>query len=557
MSSVLDQFFSHHFRTHPVNATFTGIHEHDSRLPDWSRAALDRLDDERRALRDALESAHPSPALASGRRTDSNALDAELARGQLEIAMAEARILHGAGGNPALWTGEAIFSLISLMIRPFASLGVRVESAIARCASMPRFLDDARATLDAGGAPAAWKARALRECEGAAILLSRGVDAWIASDADRSAFATRLRAPADEALAAFAEFEAWLEAQPVLPDDTASCGAEHFDLLLHRGHQYLGSRSELLADARAQLRVEQHRLTTMAEAQGGSWSTAKERLAADHPAPGDYLPAFARIWDASHACAAAHGVVTWPDWPIRYTTIPEWTRDAAPLLYYLFYRAPAPFDGGVPPEYVVPPIPVDGVAQHLRTWNFSAIKLNHVVHHGGIGHHVQNWHAYHQVRSRVGTVAAVDCASRIGMFCGGTMAEGWACYATALMDELGFLSPFEQLSEQHSRVRFLVRAIVDIAFHEGTMTFDEAVGFHAHEAMLDAGAARAEVVKCGMFPGTAVMYWLGTRGIQELRTRKEAEHGSAFTLSAFHDEVLGHGSIPVPLIARLMTEGST
>ena len=143
------------------------------------------------------------------------------------------------------------------------------------------------------------------------------------------------------------------------------------------------------------------------------------------------------------------------------------------------------------------------------------------------------------------------------MFCGGTMAEGWACYATALMDELGFLSPLEQLSEQHSRVRFLVRAIVDIAFHEGTMTFDEAVRFHAHEAMLDDGAARAEVVKCGMFPGTAVMYWLGARAIGALRDRLSAERGTGFSLQAFHDDVLGHGSIPVPLIARLMTEGVT
>ena len=557
MSSVLDQFFSHHFRTHPVNATFTGIHEHDSRLPDWSSAGLDRLDDERRALHAALAHAHPSPSSANGYRTNTDSLDAELARGQLEIAVAEGRCQHGAGGNPALWTGEAIFSLISLMIRPFAPLGDRIGSAISRCTAMPQFLGDARTTMDARGAPTAWTARAIRECEGAAILLSRGVDAWIASDANGSAGAARLRGAADGALAAFEEFAAWLRAQPVLADDCASCGADHFDLLLHRGHHYIGTRSDLLADARAQLLVEQDRLATMAQAHGGSWSEAKERLSAHHPAPSDYLTAFTRVWEASHDCAATNNVVTWPDWPIRYTLIPEWTRDAAPYLYYLFYRAPAPFDNGVAAEYVVPPVPADGAEQHLRTWNFSAIKLNHVVHHGGIGHHVQNWHAYHQATSRVGAVAAVDCASRIGMFCGGTMAEGWACYATALMDELGFLSPLEQLSEQHSRVRFLVRAIVDISFHEGTMTFDDAVRFHADEAMLDDGAARAEVVKCGMFPGTAMMYWLGTRGIHDLRTQMETERGPAFTLSAFHDEVLGQGSIPVPLIARLMTEGVT
>lgn len=457
-------------------------------------------------------------------------------------------------GNPALWTGEAIFSLISLMIRPFAPLGARVDSAIARCLAMRGFLGHARTVMDAHGAPAAWTARALRECEGAEILLTRGVDAWIASDTDRSAGAARLRAPADEALSAFVEFKEWLGGQPVLAEGAASCGAEHFDLLLRRGHHYTGSREELLAAARAQLVVEQTRLATMARAHGGSWSAVKERLAADHPTEDDYLPAFSRTWDESRTFAAARDVVTWPDWPIRYTTTPAWTRDAAPYLYYLFYRSPAPFDMGVSPEYIVPPVPAESAEQHLRSWNFSAIKLNHVMHHGGIGHHVQNWHAYHQAASRTGIVAAVDCASRIGMFCGGTMAEGWACYATALMDELGFLSPLEQVSEQHARIRFLVRAIVDIAFHEGTMTFDDAVRFHAEEAMLDDTAARAEVVKCGMFPCTAVMYWLGTQGIRDLRTQLEAERGAAFALGAFHDEVLGHGSIPVPLIARLMTE---
>ena len=83
----------------------------------------------------------------------------------------------------------------------------------------------------------------------------------------------------------------------------------------------------------------------------------------------------------------------------------------------------------------------------LRATNDSVIKLNHVVHHGAIGHHVQNWHAF-RAESRIGQIAAVDCASRIALFCGGTMAEGWACYATDLMDEFGFLTPLEHFAER-------------------------------------------------------------------------------------------------------------
>ena len=137
------------------------------------------------------------------------------------------------------------------------------------------------------------------------------------------------------------------------------------------------------------------------------------------------------------------------------------------------------------------------------------------------------------------------------------MAEGWACYATDLMEELDFLSPLERLSEQHSRVRFLARAIVDIELHQQTMSFDNAVRFYMEQTGMSADSAHGETVKNSMFPCTAIMYWLGTKGILDLRDTTRQRLGSAFSLKSFHDELLGHGSIPVPLAARLMTENLT
>jgi uncharacterized protein (DUF885 family) len=139
------------------------------------------------------------------------------------------------------------------------------------------------------------------------------------------------------------------------------------------------------------------------------------------------------------------------------------------------------------------------------------------------------------------------------MFCGGTMAEGWACYATQLMEELGFLTKLERMAEQHSRVRMLARAIVDISLHERSMTFDQAIRFYAEEVGMDPAAARSETVKNSMFPCTAIMYWLGTQAILDLRAARRTALGPAFSLKAFHDELLAHGSIPVPFIARLMS----
>ncbi len=543
MTSAVDTFFDHYYRRRPVSATLTGVHDYDALLPDWSPAGIASLDGEMRALMQALEN------------DDDASIDAGLARDFLEIQLAENASGHGVRGNPSLWTGEAIFSVVSLMIRDFAPRAERIENAVARLSAIPDFLRDARATLGDRPIPDAWTAKAVRECEGGGILFTRGIDAWIAAGSDPARTATDVRAAAARADTALGEFAAWLGARDAEHACEVSCGPELYDQLLAHGHRCARPAKELLADAKQRMVDERARLDEMASRVAGSWSDAQGLIAARHPAPAEYLDAFGTVWTAAHDSAVAHDLVSWPDWPIRYTEYPAYTREAAPYLYYLHYRSPAPFDPYDVHDYVVPALPPGSEERHLRTWNDSVVKLNHVVHHGGIGHHVQNWFAYHRAPSRIGQVAAVDCANRIGMFCGATMAEGWATYVTGLMDEVGFLTPLDQLADQHSRLRFLARAIVDIELHQGAMSLDDAVRFYTDRVGMSADAARGEAVKNSMYPGTAIVYWLGTQSIRELRSTLERRRGGAFSLKGFHDEFLSHGSIPVPLIARLMTDG--
>jgi len=206
-------------------------------------------------------------------------------------------------------------------------------------------------------------------------------------------------------------------------------------------------------------------------------------------------------------------------------------------------------------DYLVPPVdpemPPDEQARRLRATNDSVIKLNHVIHHGGIGHHVQNWHAQ-RAASRIGQVAAVDCAGRIALFCGGTMAEGWACYATDLMEEIGVLTPLERYAQIHARLRMAVRALVDVELHHGALTVDAAAAVYQERAGLAPEAARAEAVKNSMFPGTAMMYSTGRDSIHRLRRDLAAGHPGRFDLRGFHDRFLAHGSVPVALVGAAM-----
>src|SRR4029450_7437771 len=81
---MLERFFESYYRLRPVTATFTGIHEHDHRLPDWSPDGLASAVDEMRALRVALDKARP-PAVSLH---DVAERDRQLAISFLDITMA-------------------------------------------------------------------------------------------------------------------------------------------------------------------------------------------------------------------------------------------------------------------------------------------------------------------------------------------------------------------------------------------------------------------------------------------------------------------------------------
>jgi uncharacterized protein (DUF885 family) len=133
------------------------------------------------------------------------------------------------------------------------------------------------------------------------------------------------------------------------------------------------------------------------------------------------------------------------------------------------------------------------------------------------------------------------------------MAEGWACYATDLMAEMGLLTPLEQLAERNGRIRMCARAIVDVSLHSGRMTLAEAGAFYREAAGMAPAGAEAEAVKNSMFPGAALMYLVGTDMIHDLR-RDLADAGVG--MRDFHDAFLSWGSIPVALTAAEMRRRS-
>src|SRR5438093_1055563 len=104
--SCLAEFFASYYRLRPVNATFTGIHEHDHRLPDWSPEGLEAAADEMQRLLDTLVASRAPGTLALDEIV---VRDRELAIAFLDVQRAELDGLHFQRGNPSLAIGEAAF----------------------------------------------------------------------------------------------------------------------------------------------------------------------------------------------------------------------------------------------------------------------------------------------------------------------------------------------------------------------------------------------------------------------------------------------------------------
>src|SRR6267378_5247529 len=177
----LGAFMESYYRLRPVNATYTGIHDHDHRLPDWSPDGLASAVDEMDALRASLiaRSVRGGGGASPQVEQDGGDRDRELAIAFLDVQIAEHESDHFQRGNPSLAAGEAIFGVIALMTRPFAPIVDRVDGAIARLAAVPEFLDGARRSITAG-VPDEWRLKCLRECDGAERVFGDGIQRWIA-----------------------------------------------------------------------------------------------------------------------------------------------------------------------------------------------------------------------------------------------------------------------------------------------------------------------------------------------------------------------------------------
>jgi uncharacterized protein (DUF885 family) len=202
----------------------------------------------------------------------------------------------------------------------------------------------------------------------------------------------------------------------------------------------------------------------------------------------------------------------------------------APFAYYF----PPAIDGSRPGIYYAN-------TYDLASRNYH--KLATTTYHEAVpGHHFQI--ALEMEDPTLGTFRRLG--SRM---VGGSYVEGWGVYSERLADELGlFRNDAERFGMLDAQAWRAARLVVDTGIHALRWPRERSIET-LREAGLGDTDALIETDRYIAWPGQALTYKVGQREIERLRREIAARDGAAFDLRRFHDELLGHGTLPLATLA--------
>ncbi len=218
-----------------------------------------------------------------------------------------------------------------------------------------------------------------------------------------------------------------------------------------------------------------------------------------------------------------------PEAALEVRAVEPFRQDTAAVA---FYNRPAP-DGSRPGIFYVNLADMNQV-NRVQTDAIAA-------HEGAPGHHFQI--------ARAQELEGLPKFRRFGGY--GAYTEGWALYSERLADEMGVYNTPEQrfgmLSLQMWRA---IRLVLDTGIHSKRWSRERAIDYFRANSPNSERDIRKEVDRYINNPGQATSYMIGQLKITELRERAERELGQKFDIRAFHEAVLGQGSLPLDALER-------
>lgn len=216
-------------------------------------------------------------------------------------------------------------------------------------------------------------------------------------------------------------------------------------------------------------------------------------------------------------------VVPIPDYEAPYTTI-------------AYYREPHA-DGRKPGEYFI---------NTYQPETRPRFEMQVLTYHESIpGHHLQ-----------IAISQELDDLPAFRRYLGSTaFVEGWALYTERLADEMGlYSSDLDRMGMLSYDAWRAARLVVDTGIHVMGWTREQAEAYMQKHTALTRVNIVNEVDRYISWPGQALAYKVGQMEIWRLRRAAEIRLQEKFSLSEFHDVVLGSGAVTLPVMTKNLEE---
>ena len=533
---LVDDYFDAHFQFHPTEATAAGLHQYDTKLEDYSRAARQAESAKLRTLAARLE--RINPAQLSGASTGDFAFLASTLQGR----RLELETLQMWRKDPNFYTSGVTESVFLIIKRNYATPEERLRSVVARERQIPEALMTARGNLE--NPPRIYTEITLEQMPGVIAFFREDVYKAFPGVANAALQGEFQRSNA-AVVSALEKYELFLR-NDLLPRSQGDfrIGAENFrqklllkemvdtplDQLLKIGYADLGRNQERLQETAAEINPHASPRQVLAT------------LEKDHPAPDKLLETFRALLAGLRQFLEARKIITIPSrvFPILEETPPFMRATTTASM-----DTPGPYETQATEAMFNVTLPQpDWSPQHVEEWmqafNRGTI-LSTAIHEAYPGHYTQFlW--VNRLTSKVRKLLYCD-----------TNAEGWAHYTEQMMLDEGFGDgdPKLRMGQLQDALLRDARFIVGIEMHTGNMSLDQGREFFVREGYQLPAVADLEA-KRGTTDPTYLVYTLGKLQILKLREDYQKKLGARYTLQDFHDRFMEQGGVPLGIVRKAL-----
>lgn len=525
-----DAYIEATFKADPYFAVYQGRHEYDGVLPDWSKAGIDaEITRLKTALADA-EAIDPT-GLADAERFERDYLIA-VTRGSL-FWLETARWPYR---NPAFYTDGGLDPNV-YVARPYAAADVRLKAFVKYANALPKAAEQIKANL-AGPMPRTYIDYGLAAFNGYADYFAKDVKTAFAEVKDAT-LQKELDTASVVGAKAMRDLAAFMETKRVGQTEDFVLGAETFAAMVRETEGVDISLDELERIGEADLQRNQAALKSACDklAPGKSIPDCMAVVANDKPADGPVAEARRQLPELKAFLVKADLVTIPGTEEALVEESPPFNRQNS-----AYIDIPGPYEKGLPSVYYISP-PDPSWPQDVQD-AFVPGKLDLLftsVHEVWPGHFLNFLHA-NRAKSQFGKV-----------FVGYAFAEGWAHYTEEMMWEagLGNGDPATHVGQLSNALLRDCRYLSAIGMHARGMSVEQSRQMFRDQCYQDEGNARQQSAR-GTYDPAYLNYTMGKLLIRKLREDWTATRGGRTAWKAFHDEFLGYGGPPIPLVRKAM-----